>query len=145
MYTIQTEASFDSAHFLKDYEGKCSNIHGHRWRVEVELAAHTLKEEGAERGMIMDLTAVKERLRAEADRLDHALIIEEGSLLESTVKALESEHLRLVILPFRPTSENLAKYFFDCMKETGCPVYRVRVFETPGNGASYGERIPEAD
>ena len=46
MYTIQTEASFDSAHFLKDYEGKCSNIHGHRWRIEVELAAHSLVKEG---------------------------------------------------------------------------------------------------
>ena len=34
MYKLKTKASFDSAHFLKDYEGKCSNIHGHRWTVE---------------------------------------------------------------------------------------------------------------
>ena len=36
MYVLQTEQSFDAAHFLKDYKGKCSNIHGHRWRVVVQ-------------------------------------------------------------------------------------------------------------
>jgi len=32
MYGLKTEASFDSAHFLTDYYGKCENLHGHRWR-----------------------------------------------------------------------------------------------------------------
>ena len=39
MYKLKTKASFDSAHFLKDYDGKCSNIHGHRWTVEIEVGA----------------------------------------------------------------------------------------------------------
>ena len=38
MYRLETNASFDSAHFLKGYQGKCSNIHGHRWKVEVAVA-----------------------------------------------------------------------------------------------------------
>ena len=33
MYILKTESSFDSAHFLSGYEGKCSNLHGHRWRI----------------------------------------------------------------------------------------------------------------
>ena len=45
MYTIKTEASFDSAHFLKGYQGKCSNLHGHRWRVVVEVQSEELKED----------------------------------------------------------------------------------------------------
>lgn len=44
MYTLQTSASFDSAHFLKGYEGKCSNIHGHRWTVEVTVASEEVKK-----------------------------------------------------------------------------------------------------
>ena len=35
MYQLKTEADFDSAHFLSGYTGKCSNIHGHRWHVEI--------------------------------------------------------------------------------------------------------------
>ena len=37
MYGLKTEASFDSAHFLTDYYGKCENLHGHRWRAVVYL------------------------------------------------------------------------------------------------------------
>ena len=37
MYTLISEASFDSAHFLAQYEGKCRNIHGHRWTIKVEI------------------------------------------------------------------------------------------------------------
>ena len=37
MYYLKTEAAFDSAHFLKDYQGKCKNLHGHRWRVIISI------------------------------------------------------------------------------------------------------------
>ena len=36
MYKIRIEESFDSAHFLAGYDGKCSNLHGHRWRIVME-------------------------------------------------------------------------------------------------------------
>ena len=139
MYTIQTESSFDSAHFLKDYEGKCANIHGHRWTVQIEAAAEKLSSEGHTRGMVMDFSEIKSILRKETQRLDHALIIEEGSLKETTLEALLSEGFRIVSFPFRPTSENLAKYFYDYLKQAGCPVRRVRVAETPKNIAGYEE------
>ena len=46
MYGLKTEASFDSAHFLTDYYGKCENLHGHRWRCVVYLEADELQDEG---------------------------------------------------------------------------------------------------
>lgn len=45
MYILKTEQSFDSAHFLGGYEGKCRNIHGHRWRVVIEVKAEQLETE----------------------------------------------------------------------------------------------------
>lgn len=39
MYILKTEQSFDSAHFLAGYEGKCRNLHGHRWKIEAEVWA----------------------------------------------------------------------------------------------------------
>ena len=56
MYYLKTESSFDSAHFLKGYAGKCRNLHGHRWRVVVEIAADQLKDEGQTRGMLVDFS-----------------------------------------------------------------------------------------
>ena len=61
MYQLTTEHSFDSAHFLAGYEGKCSNLHGHRWRIVMEAKAETLHEDGQLRGMVMDFGDTKRR------------------------------------------------------------------------------------
>lgn len=76
MYTLHTEASFDSAHFLKDYQGKCRNIHGHRWKVRIEISGESLQKEGSCRGMILDFSEIKTELREITEYFDHALIIE---------------------------------------------------------------------
>ena len=46
MFELKTSASFDSAHFLSGYQGKCANLHGHRWKIEVTVGKETLQEEG---------------------------------------------------------------------------------------------------
>lgn len=137
MYTLQTSASFDSAHFLKGYEGKCSNIHGHRWTVEVTVASEDVEEEGQIRGMVVDFKTLKDDLNILVDELDHSLVIEEGSLKEKTKEALLEEEFRIVELPFRPTAENLAEYFYDEMEERDYQVVLVKVYETPNNCAGY--------
>ena len=45
MYKITANESFDSAHFLKDYDGKCANIHGHRWKVLITAGAEELSRQ----------------------------------------------------------------------------------------------------
>lgn len=137
MFTLQTSASFDSAHFLKGYEGKCSNIHGHRWTVEVTVASEEVAEEGQIRGMVVDFRTLKDDLKELADELDHSFVIEEGSLKEKTKEALLEEEFRIVELPFRPTAENLAEYFFDEMEDKDYQVVLVKVYETPNNCAGY--------
>lgn len=137
MYTLQTSACFDSAHFLKGYEGKCSNIHGHRWTVEVTVASEDIEKEGQIRGMVVDFKNLKEDLSRLADELDHSLVIEEGSLKEKTKEALLDEEFQIIELPFRPTAENLAEYFYDEMEEKEYQVVLVKVYETPNNCAGY--------
>ena len=137
MYILKTSASFDSAHFLAGYSGKCSNLHGHRWTIEAELKSESLIESGEKRGMIIDFGDIKKAVRELADRHDHAFIYEQGSLKESTVSALNGEGFRLIAVPYRPTAENFAKAFFDELTAEGLPVFRVTVYETPDNCASY--------
>ena len=137
MYGLNTEAAFDSAHFLTDYYGKCENLHGHRWRVEVTLAVDELQTEGTMRDMVLDFGVFKKAVRALADELDHTFLVEEGSLKPETIAALEGEGFNLTVLPFRTTAENLARYFFGRLEADGYPVAEVEVDETPNNRAFY--------
>lgn len=139
MYLLKTEHSFDAAHFLAGYEGKCSNIHGHRWRVEVQIASGTLQQGGQCDGMLVDFSQLKNDVRTMVDAFDHALVIEKQSLKEKTFEALTEEGFHILELDFRPTAENLAKYFFDELVEKGYRVRCVNVYETPKNCASYTE------
>ena len=66
---LRTEQSFDAAHFLKDYDGKCSNIHGHRWRVVVSIRAEKLSTEQQTKGMILDFSDLKKALKSICDYL----------------------------------------------------------------------------
>ena len=139
MYYLKTEASFDSAHFLSGYEGKCRNIHGHCWKIEVKVKSETLESEGQLRGMVIDFGDLKKAVRALADKYDHTFIYEEGSLKESTVTALKDEGFSLTPLPFRPTAENFAKHFYDLLTVSLPGLRSVKVYETPENCAEYKE------
>lgn len=137
MYQLTTEHSFDSAHFLAGYDGKCGNLHGHRWRVLLTVQSETLREDRQQKGMYVDFAELKKDLRTELDALDHVLIIEQGSLRESTMKALQEEKFQVVEMPFRPTAENFARYFYELFTLKGYPVAKVEVYETPNNSAVY--------
>ena len=135
MYTVRTEECFDSAHFLAGYDGKCKNIHGHRWRVVLEVSKENLDDGG----MVIDFTDLKHELKNFADTLDHAFIIEKGSLRYETHKALLEDDFKIVEVDFRPTAETFAKYIFDEFKNKGYDVRAVEVYETPKNCARYEE------
>ena len=140
MYYLKTEHSFDSAHFLAGYEGKCSNIHGHRWKIILEVKTEELKDDVQHRGMYVDFGELKKDLRELADVMDHALIIEKNTLKETTLEALKSENFQIIALDFRPTAENMARYFYEKIKALGYNMHAVTVYETPTNGATYMEQ-----
>lgn len=137
MFGLQTEAFFDSAHFLADYYGKCENLHGHRWRIEATLEVPELQQDGTMRDMVLDFGVFKKAVRDLAESLDHSFLVEEGTLAQQTIAALESEGFTLTVLPFRTTAENLARYCFERLAAQGLPVAAVEVDETPNNRAIF--------
>ena len=88
------------------YHGKCANIHGHRWVLEIMLESSGLQESEKKR-MLMDFGDIKKTLRSLARSYAHALIYEKESLRPATLAALNEEGFRLIEVPFRPTAENL--------------------------------------
>jgi len=139
MYILKAEHSFDSAHFLANYVGKCGNIHGHRWKVEIEVQSETLIESGQLEGMVVDFGDLKKDVKALIDFYDHALIIQEGTMRKETLACIKEDGFRAIEVNFRPTAENFAAFFYNMMKEKGYNVKRATVYETPTNSAVYEE------
>lgn len=139
MYMLKTEKEFDAAHFLAGYQGKCRNIHGHRWRVSVEISSETLQDTPQQKGMVVDFSDLKHDLGELTDYFDHTLIYEAGTLKPKTEEALMEENFALRKVDFRPTAENFAGYFFGRLKKKGYTVDSVAVYETPNNCAVYRE------
>ena len=139
MYIIKVENSFNSAHFLAGYSGKCANIHGHRWKVEVEVQTKELVENGQIKGMVADFSDVKSDLNDILDNYDHALIIEQGSMRQETLNCIIEDGFKVVQVPFRTTAENFAHFFYKQMQNKGYNLKRVTVHETLKNSATYEE------
>jgi 6-pyruvoyltetrahydropterin/6-carboxytetrahydropterin synthase len=92
MFQVSVEDTFSSGHALRGYKGKCENVHGHNYRVQVTLEGPELDNIG----LLVDFTELKKVMRGVIGRLDHQFIND--------------------LEPFttvNPSAENLAKYFFE--------------------------------
>ena len=124
MYIVAVRSHYDSAHALRNYKGKCENLHGHRYEVEVALAT----EELGAGGMAYDFVDVKRHLRAITESLDHQNLNE--------------------LAPFdeiEPSAENQARWIHHELKQRldgamADAVLYTRVWETPTQWAQYSER-----
>lgn len=141
MFIIKSEIQFDMAHYLSGYIGKCSNIHGHRYRLIVKLAANTLQQNGQLRGMVDDFSNFKGVLKEIGDTFDHKLIIEknqEGKELANKLSELPND-FDICFVSYRPTAEEMSRDIYNRLKAKGLPVFEVELFETPNNSCIYTE------
>ncbi|WP_263377936.1 6-carboxytetrahydropterin synthase QueD [Granulicella paludicola] len=127
MFEVTVQAGFSSGHYLRNYNGKCENPHGHNYRVLVTLVGAELDETG----LLLDFKLLKHVLRPTVDYLDHQMIND-----------LEP------FITLNPSAENLAKYFFDNtatqLDEMTSGRVRVKdctVFETDTSFARYFEQL----
>ena len=125
MYEVTVEAGFSSGHYLRNYQGKCENPHGHNYRVLVALVGAELDETG----LLLDFKLLKNLLRPVVDYLDHQMINDLPPFTE-----------------LNPSAENLARYFYDSTSRELLEITsgRVRikdctVFETDTSFARYYE------
>ncbi len=121
---------FDMAHRLTFYDGKCRNLHGHSYRLEV-----TLGGEADSNGMVMDFNRMKTVIRKEAvDILDHATVIYEKDDLMLNSFPKELHH---VIFPYEVTAENLCRWICERLTNAGLNIKRITVWETADSKAVY--------
>ena len=70
MYSIKVIDEFSAAHNLRGYKGKCENLHGHNWKVEVKIKTDIPDKTG----MVLDFRSVKKSLKKILEKLDHKYI-----------------------------------------------------------------------
>lgn len=124
MFEVRVEADFAAAHFLKDYNGKCENLHGHNYKVFAHVRGNNLNEGG----MLLDFSKLKAALRKTCKILDHT---------------------NLNDFPFfnqNPSAEKIALFIFENIKKELNEskdiqkepfLYAVDVFETETSRARY--------
>jgi len=120
MFVVRVKSKFSSAHSLRGYKGKCEDLHGHNWGVEVAASSAELDEIG----MVVDFKDLKNILNAILSDLDHKHLN-------------EVEYFKEV----NPTSENIGQYIYDKMSELmpGINIKEVTVWETDSASATYSK------
>ncbi len=130
MFELKVRGDIASAHQLRGYEGRCKDLHGHTWKIEVTLVSATLDKIG----MVADFKVMKKLLKEVLDPIDHVYLND---------------------LPYfkavNPTTENIAKYVYEnfskaCLpssgqKEQGAPLKlkQVEVWESDSASSVYYE------
>jgi 6-pyruvoyltetrahydropterin/6-carboxytetrahydropterin synthase len=141
MFILKSEIEFDSAHYLSGYEGKCGNIHGHRYRLIVKVKGNKLKETGTDRAMVEDFNFIKSAIKEVHDLFDHKIIIEDDEIGKDLINRLKGspQQFQYELVPYRPTAEEMSRAIFNIIKERGISIYEVELFETPTNSCIYRE------
>lgn len=125
MYEVAVEQEFDAAHYLRGYQGKCENVHGHRFRVVATVRAKGTDEIG----MAYDFTSLRQQLGQVVSRFDHVCLND--------------------IPPFdktNPSSENIASTIFKelqpILKGKESSLCSIQVWESPHSSVTY---FPEGE
>ena len=120
MYQLFVEEHFDAAHYIRNYHGKCENLHGHRFKVVARLEATKLDE----CGLAYDFAHLKRQLREVIARFDHACLND--------------------VSPFdkiEPSCENIAATIYNALQfnfsQSPVKLGSVEVWESPTSGAIY--------
>lgn len=122
MYELTVSAHFSAAHRLDGHPGECARLHGHNWKVEVEVQAEELKS----LGMAIDFRQLKEALGQVLTQLDHRYLNDISSFANQN-----------------PTSEILAAYIYHELEKSleGVKLSRVRVWESETASVAYQTEV----
>jgi len=121
MYRLSCETTISAAHFLREYKGPCANLHGHNWKIKVEVSAIELNNIG----LAIDFYDLKKITWKVVGEFDHQNFNE--------------------IPPFdkiNPTAENIVKYFYEKIAErlpAGIKMESLKIWETEKYLVEYSE------
>ncbi|MDR1006090.1 MAG: 6-carboxytetrahydropterin synthase [Bacteroidales bacterium] len=136
---VTKEFGFESSHALQGYDGLCSNIHGHSYKLFITIKGTPCEDEKSPKyGMVMDFADLKAIVRdCILDDFDHALVLQKGS---SFARLLCNAETKTLFVPYRPTCENMLLDFVAKISKrlpTGVDLAEIRLHETATSFAQW--------
>lgn len=145
-FEIRKTFKFEAAHrLMSSWSKKCQQIHGHSYKLEVILGSEELNEDG----MVIDFGQLKELMQKHLEQFDHQIVIcDKDNKVIKQIGDEDGEELGYLFVPFNPTAENMAKYFYDILQVhfykneeiRHIQIVAVRVHETETGYAEYRQR-----
>jgi 6-pyruvoyltetrahydropterin/6-carboxytetrahydropterin synthase len=132
---------FDMAHALLNYHGKCKNIHGHTYKLEVTVKGTPCNDDTSpKKGMLIDFSDFKKLIHEEIITVwDHALMIHQNSD-PALLNALKNNFDKVILVAFQPTTENMICELADIIKKIlpfDLQLFSLRLYETEKSYAEW--------
>jgi len=122
VYELKIVSQVAAAHQLREFQGKCEQLHGHNWKIEVYVTGDTLGEDG----LLIDFRLIKKDTKKVLDELDHKFLNE--------LEPFKKEN---------PSSENIARYIYESISHTlnndAIRISKVSAWESDTACATYME------
>ena len=139
MIKLGKEYTWEMSHRLPFHNGWCRNIHGHSYKMRVELIG-----ELDENGMLIDFYDIDKIVRPVIEIYDHSMLVDKNDY--KTIKFLEENGFRHVVIDFTSTSENIAINFAKIFSEQfrhykNLKELTVRIYETSDAFAEYTMKL----
>ena len=115
---ITKQFSFETGHALYGYDGKCKNVHGHSYRLDVTVIGTPITDAtNVKYGMVIDFGDLKKIVKEEiVDIFDHATVFNKNTPHVELAKELEDRGHNVILANYQPTSEMMVIDFADKIK-----------------------------
>lgn len=136
---------FETGHALYGYDGKCRNVHGHSYQLDVTVIGEPIEQEGhVKRGMVIDFgdlkTIVKDQI---VDVFDHATVFNKNTPHLELAKELEQRGHKILLVAYQPTSEMMLLDFAERIKKHLPEKIKLHSLKLRETGTSYAEWYAE--
>ena len=116
---ITKQFSFETGHALYGYDGKCKNVHGHSYRLDVTVIGVPISDNtNVKFGMVIDFGDLKKIVKEEiVNVFDHATVFNKNTPHVELAKELEDRGHKVLLVDYQPTSERMVIDFADKIKK----------------------------
>lgn len=145
MIRITKIFTFETAHVLYNYDGKCKNMHGHSYKLYVTVKGNPINDlDSHKNGMVVDFGDIKKIVKQEiVDVWDHAVMVNGSSPHKSLGESLDNQGHKVIFCNYQPTCENMLYDIASKIRAKLPPQIQLAYLKLHETENSYGEWLAE--
>ena len=134
---ITKKFTFETAHVLHGYDGKCKNVHGHSYKLFVTVIGKPINDlDSPKFGMLIDFSDLKKIIKQNIiNKFDHSIVLNQNTSHKTMGDKIIQYCPKVVFVPYQPTCENMVIDFSNIIKKAlinfkNCQLHSLKLFET---------------